>query len=108
MLALASLLDLLEQQLTDSIKSHNLAWNISRMGARLELQFCKNPPSNAAEARKVQNDTLESAIHLYLLNRGVLLTPFHNMMLVRPASTQTDIARLIQVFNNCLEVLTKK
>ena len=105
MLALASLL---EQQLTDSIKSHNLAWNISRMGARLELQFCKNPPSNAAEARKAQNDTLESAIHLYLLNRGVLLTPFHNMMLVCPASTQTDIARLIQVFNNCLEVLTKK
>ena len=57
---------------------------------------------------KAQNDTLESAIRLYLLNRGVLLTPFHNMMLVSPATTQTDIARLIQVFNHCLEVLTKK
>ncbi len=105
MLALASLL---EQQLTASIKSHNLAWNISRMGARLELQFCAKPPSNAAEAREAQNDTLESAIHLYLLNRGVLLTPFHNMMLVSPATTQTDIAQLIQVFNDCLEVFTKK
>ena len=105
MLALASLL---EQQLTVSIKSHNLAWNISRMGARLELQFCATPPSNAAEAREAQNVTLESAIHLYLLNRGVLLTPFHNMMLMSPATTQTDIARLIQIFNNCLEVLTKK
>ncbi len=105
MLALASLL---EQQLTASIKSHNLAWNISRMGARLELQFCATPPSNAAEAREAQNVTLESAIHLYLLNRGVLLTPFHNMMLMSPATTQTDIARLIQIFNNCLEVLTKK
>ena len=105
MLALASLL---EQQLTASIKSHNLAWIITRMGARLELQFCATPPSNAAEARKTQNDTLESAIHLYLLNRGVLLTPFHNMMLVSPATTQTDIVRLIQVFNHCLEVLTKK
>ena len=105
MLALASLLEL---QLTASIKSHNLAWNISRMGARLELQFCATPPSNAAEAREAQNVTLESAIHLYLLNRGVLLTPFHNMMLMSPATTQTDIARLIQIFNNCLEVLTKK
>ena len=105
MLALASLL---EQQLTASIKSHNLAWSITRMGARIEMQFCATPPSNAAEARKAQNDTLESAIHLYLLNRGVLLTPFHNMMLVSPATTQTDIARLIQVFNHCLEVLTKK
>ena len=105
MLALASLL---EQQLTASIKSHNLAWNISRMGARLELQFCAKPPSNAAEAREAQNDTLESAIHLYLLNRGVLLTPFHNMMLVSPATTLTDIAQLIQVFNDCLEVFTKK
>ena len=105
MLALASLL---EQQLTASIKSHNLAWNISRMGARLELQFCATPPSNAAEAREAHNVTLESAIHLYLLNRGVLLTPFHNMMLMSPATTQTDIARLIQIFNNCLEVLTKK
>ena len=105
MLVLASLL---EQQLTASIKSHNLAWNISRMGARLELQFCAKPPSNAAEAREAQNDTLESAIHLYLLNRGVLLTPFHNMMLVSPATTQTDIAQLIQVFNDCLEEFTKK
>ena len=105
MLVLASLL---EQQLTTSIKSHNLAWNISRMGARLELQFCAKPPSNAAEAREAQNDTLESAIHLYLLNRGVLLTPFHNMMLVSPATTLTDIAQLIQVFNDCLEVFTKK
>ena len=104
-LALASLL---EQQLTTSIRSHNLAWNISRMGARLELQFCAKPPSNAAEAREAQNDTLESAIHLYLLNRGVLLTPFHNMMLVSPATTQTDIAQLIQVFNDCLEEFTKK
>ena len=102
MLALASLL---EQQLTDSIKSHNLAWNISRMGARLELQFCAKPPTNAAAARAAQNDTIESAIHLYLLNRGVLLTPFHNMMLVCPATTEADINKLIQVFNDCLKEL---
>jgi glutamate-1-semialdehyde 2,1-aminomutase len=104
MLALAALL---EAQLTASIKAHNLAWNISRMGARLELQFCENPPTNAAKARKAQNDTIESAIHLYLLNRGVLLTPFHNMMLVCPATTEADVSKLVQVFNECLTVLIK-
>ena len=102
MLALAGLL---EQQLIASLKAHNLPWNISRMGARLELQFCEIPPSNAAQARDAQNDTVESAIHLYLLNRGVLLTPFHNMMLVCPATTQKDINKLVQTFNECLTTL---
>ena len=102
MLALA---ELLAQQLTDAIKTHNMPWNISRMGARLELQFCAKQPNNAAEARAAQNDIIESAIHLYLLNRGVLLTPFHNMMLVCPATTEADINNLIQVFNECLKEL---
>ena len=102
MLALA---EVLEHHLNALIKVHNLPWNISRMGARLELQFCEKPPINAAEARVVQNDTIESAIHLYLLNRGVLLTPFHNMMLVCPATTEADINKLIQVFNDCLKEL---
>ncbi len=103
MLALAALL---EQQLIASLKAHNLPWNISRIGARLELQFCENPPSNASEARAAQNDELESAIHLYLLNRGVLLTPFHNMMLVCPATTEADVSKLAQVFNDCLKELS--
>ena len=106
--AYAHMLDLantLEKQLTASIKAHNLPWNISRMGARLELQFCAISPKNAAEARAAQNDTIESAIHLYLLNRGVLLTPFHNMMLICPATTQADINKLVQVFNDCLNAL---
>ena len=96
----------LETQLTTSIKAHNLPWNISRMGARLELQFCASAPTNAAEARNAQNDTIESAIHLYLLNRGVLLTPFHNMMLICPATTEADVSKLVQVFNECLDALT--
>jgi glutamate-1-semialdehyde 2,1-aminomutase len=105
MLALARLL---EQQLNEAINAHKLPWNISRMGARLELQFCENPPQNAHEARLAQNDTIESAIHLYLLNRGVLLTPFHNMMLVCPATTEADVSKLVSVFNDCLDALGKR
>ena len=104
MLALAAKL---ETQLNQVIKAYGLPWNISRMGARLELQFCANPPSNAAEARAAQNDTIESAIHLYLLNRGVLLTPFHNMMLICPATTEADIAKLVRIFNEFLKDLLK-
>ena len=103
MLALARLM---EQQLVDAISAQKLPWNISRMGARLELQFCAIAPTNAAEARNAQHDTIESAIHLYLLNRGVLLTPFHNMMLVCPATTEADVSKLVQVFNECLDALT--
>ena len=100
-----TLAGLLESQLNNAIKTHHLPWNISRMGARLELQFCATSPQNAQQAREAQNDTIESAIHLYLLNRGVLLTPFHNMMLVCPATTEADINNLIQVFNECLKEL---
>lgn len=102
MLALA---ELLAQQLTDTLKVHNLPWHISRMGARLELQFCERPPKNAVEARAAQNDTIESAIHLYLLNRGILLTPFHNMMLICPATTEQDVKKLVDVFKECLKEL---
>jgi glutamate-1-semialdehyde 2,1-aminomutase len=103
MLALARLL---EHHLTESINAYKLAWNITRLGARLELQFCATSPKNAQQARDAQNDTIESAIHLYLLNRGVLLTPFHNMMLVCPATTEADVSKLVGLFNECLDALT--
>jgi glutamate-1-semialdehyde 2,1-aminomutase len=102
-----TLAKLLEQEMTQVIKSHHLPWNISRMGARLELQFCKNPPKIASEARAAQDEIIESAIHLYLLNRGALLTPFHNMMLVCPATNEQDVNKLVQVFADCLKVLVK-
>jgi glutamate-1-semialdehyde 2,1-aminomutase len=98
----------LEQQLSAAIKIKNLPWNITRLGARLELQFCEISPTNAQQARDAQNDTIESAIHLYLLNRGLLLTPFHNMMLICPNTTEADTNRLLGVFNDCLNVLTSQ
>ena len=102
-----TLAESLEQQLTPLIKSHKLPWNITRLGARLELQFCVETPKNAQEARTAQNDILEGAIHIYLLNRGVLLTPFHNMMLICPETSDEDIERLVDVFNECVTTLTR-
>jgi glutamate-1-semialdehyde 2,1-aminomutase len=78
----------LENGLNATLDRHALPWCITRIGARLELQFCATAPTNAKQARAAQNDELEHAIHLFLLNRGVLLTPFHNMMLVCPATSR--------------------
>ncbi|MEW5769425.1 MAG: aspartate aminotransferase family protein [Pseudomonadota bacterium] len=102
MLALAAKL---EDGLDAALRRHGLPWCVTRLGARLELQFCATAPRNAEEARAAQDDTLEGAIHLHLLNRGVLLTPFHNMMLVCPATTQAEVERLLGVFAECLEAL---
>jgi glutamate-1-semialdehyde 2,1-aminomutase len=96
----------LETALNALLAQHGLPWCITRIGARLELQFCASTPSNAKEARAAQDDMLEHAIHLFLLNRGVLLTPFHNMMLVSPATAPEDVYRLLTVLEECLKALT--
>jgi glutamate-1-semialdehyde 2,1-aminomutase len=100
-----TLADTLANGLSAALQRHALPWCITRIGARLELQFCPTAPVNAREARAAQHDTLEHAIHLYLLNRGVLLTPFHNMMLVCPETRQTDVDKLLGVFDDCLTAL---
>jgi len=96
----------LEQGLDALLERHALPWCITRIGARLELQFCATAPVNAKEARAAQHDELEHAIHLYLLNHGVLLTPFHNMMLVCPETRQADMDKLLQVLDDCLTALS--
>jgi glutamate-1-semialdehyde 2,1-aminomutase len=102
------LADFLENGLNAMLQRHTLPWCITRIGARLELQFCATAPSNAKEARAAQQEELEQAIHLYLLNRGVLLTPFHNMMLVCPATSKADINKLLDVLDECLTALVQE
>jgi glutamate-1-semialdehyde 2,1-aminomutase len=72
----------------------SLAWHVSRVGARLEFGFGK-PPRNGVESEREAWPELEHAIHLHLLNRGVLLTPFHNMMLCSPVTTAAHADRLL-------------
>jgi glutamate-1-semialdehyde 2,1-aminomutase len=97
----------LENSLNNLLHHYSLPWCITRIGARLELQFCAKTPINAREARAAQQDEVEHAIHLYLLNRGVLLTPFHNMMLVCPSTSEADIKKLLDELDDCLSTLTQ-
>jgi len=62
-------------------------------------------PRHAQDVRELAQGELESLTHLFMLNRGVLLTPFHNMMLASPATTPDDVERLLAVFDELLAVL---
>lgn len=82
-------------------------WSVTQLGARCEFQFCPTLPRNGSEAEGAMNPALESAIHLYLLNRGVIITPFHNMMLVAPDTRPGDVERLVTALRDCIHELTK-
>ena len=81
--------------------AETLPWHVARVGARLEFGFGK-PPLNGAESEREAWPELEHAIHIYLLNRGVLLTPFHNMMLCSPVTTTAHADRLLLALHDCL------
>lgn len=95
----------LSHRLKQTIEKHQLPWSITQLGARSEFQFCKVSPINGTQAESAMDAELEQAIHLYLLNRGVMITPFHNMTLVCPDTTTQDIDRFIHAFDACLAEL---
>ena len=88
--------------LRNVIARHGLPWCVTQVGARSEFQFAAVPPRNGSEAGATLDAELEQIVHLYLLNRGVLITPFHNMMLVCPQTSPADVQRLLAAFDACL------
>jgi glutamate-1-semialdehyde 2,1-aminomutase len=74
----------LEAEINAAIADFDLPWCVVRLGARLETIFSPEVPTNAAHMRKTFNPALEAALHLGLINRGFLVTPFHNMLLAGP------------------------
>jgi glutamate-1-semialdehyde 2,1-aminomutase len=88
-----------------AIDDHGLPWHVQRLGCRAEYWFCPPPPDGAAAAAAVDEE-LEGFLHLWCLNRGVLLTPFHNMALFCPAHTEADVDRHTEVFAAALDALT--
>jgi len=80
------------------IKKHGLPWNVQRLGCRAEYTFCQRPPRNGGESAAAADFELERFLHLYALNRGVLLTPFHNMALMCPDTTAADIDQHTRIF----------
>ncbi len=90
-----------------TIEANQLPWSISQLGARCEYRFAWPAPINGAISAKSADLLLEEFFHLYAMNRGVLLTPFHNMALTCPATTASDVARHELVFDAAVEELLR-
>jgi glutamate-1-semialdehyde 2,1-aminomutase len=88
----------LEAGLAAAIRDLGAPWHVARVGARVEFICWPTPLKNGAEAELAHAPELEAAIHAGLVNRGVLIAPFHNMMLVSPVTTDAQIDRLVAAF----------
>jgi glutamate-1-semialdehyde 2,1-aminomutase len=87
-----------EEGVASVIAEQSLPWHVTRLGCRVEYLFRPERPRNGSEAAEGQDHLLDRLIHLYALNRGVLLTPFHNMALMSPATSEADVDRHTEVF----------
>jgi glutamate-1-semialdehyde 2,1-aminomutase len=85
-----------------SLAAHDAPWCVVSLGARAEYRFCPEPPRSGAESAAAGDRALEEYLHLYLLNRGVLITPFHNMALMCPATSEEDVDRHSEAFDAAL------
>ncbi|MDQ0467737.1 aspartate aminotransferase family protein [Labrys wisconsinensis] len=92
------LAEALDAGLAAAIRRAGLPWHVARIGARVEIVFAPQPLVNGSEAEATHIAPLERALHLALLNRGVLIAPFHNMMLVSPATSEADVDALVRAF----------
>jgi glutamate-1-semialdehyde 2,1-aminomutase len=86
----------------DVIEDAGLPWHVTELGARAEYRFSATPPRNGAESAAAGDEELERFLHLYALNRGVLMTPFHNMALMSPATSEADVDRHTEVFTEAV------
>jgi len=84
---------------------YDLPWSINQLGARAEYRFSKPYPSNGTDAAAAADGELEDFIHLYLANRGIMLTPFHNMALMCPTTTRADVDTHHEVFESAIKEL---
>ncbi|MEZ5776850.1 MAG: aspartate aminotransferase family protein [Paracoccaceae bacterium] len=87
------------------ISVHNAPWHVVRVGARVEFICAPGPLRNGTEAALAHVPEVEATIHTALLNRGCLIAPFHNMMLISPATRKRQIDRLIAAFDEILAEL---
>ena len=87
--------------------AHGIDWQVTQLGCRAEIQFSPTPFANGAEAIAAKAPPLERFLRLFALNRGILLTPFHNMALMCPDHTEADVDHHSAVFDAALTRLSE-
>ena len=87
------------------LAAHDVPWTIAQLGARAEYRFVSPAPRSGTESAAAHDDTLEEYLHLFMSNRGVLMTPFHNMALMCPATTQVDVDLHTRLFGEAVAAI---
>jgi glutamate-1-semialdehyde 2,1-aminomutase len=102
------LADRYEQGVLDVIKEFELPWIVKRLGFRVEYWFRETPPHNGGEAHAAVDSELDRYMHLWALNRGILMTPFHNMALIAADTTEADVDYHTKIFREAVLALFGK
>ncbi len=88
-----------------AIDEFGVPWNVTRLGCRAEYLYSAKEPKNGQQAHDAMDFELERFMHLYAMNRGILLTPFHNMALMSPETNAEDVDHHTKVFRLCVQEL---
>jgi len=88
-----------------AIDEFSVPWQVTQLGCRAEYSFRPTPPRDGAEAAAADDFDLQQYLHLHALNRGILITPFHNMALMSPATTSDDVDRHTVAFREAVASL---
>jgi len=89
------------------IEGHGLPWHVTQIGARAEIMFMPKPPRSGADVIAGRQPDLETLLHAFYMNEGILVTPFHTMLLMCPATTAQDVERHTSVLSRFIELLRK-
>ena len=106
--AFASMIDLasrFREGVEKTLADYQVPWSIAQLGARAEYRFTSPAPRNGSESAAAADDDLDEYVHLYMANRGIVITPFHNMALMCPATTAADVDRHTEVFADAVREL---
>jgi glutamate-1-semialdehyde 2,1-aminomutase len=96
------------EKMRNVIDRHALPWYVEQLGARVEIMFAPTVPANTADVAAGRDGDLEALLHVYFLNRGVLITPFHCMLLMCPASLEADGDKYVAVLEEFCEFVARE
>jgi glutamate-1-semialdehyde 2,1-aminomutase len=89
------------------IERFGLPWSVVQLGARSEYRFCAPAPVNGSASAAAADPELEDYLHVFMANRGVMMTPFHNMALMCPETTDEDVDRHTELFDQAVGALVR-
>ncbi|MDX8482892.1 hypothetical protein RFN28_31185 [Mesorhizobium sp. VK24D] len=87
------------------IRANDLPWHVTQVGARAEIMFMPKPPRNGADVIAGRRGELETLLHAFYMNEGILVTPFHTMFLMCPATSTADVDRHTEVFGRFVDLV---